>query len=79
MDPSSFKPAGSAMAAVLAGLAADPALANPQALAEGEAALRAAAEREAAEALGEAIARFEPSEALGEPVIEPYSDVPFGA
>ena len=55
MDPSSFKPAGTAIAAVLAGLAADPALGDAQAQAQahahGEAAKRAAAERDAAEAL----------------------------
>lgn len=72
MSDATFTPIGASMAAVLASLAADPAAAQPA----DQQVLRADAEREAALALGEAIAAFEPSEALSAPA-ETYSEVPF--
>jgi len=76
MDDATFTPIGTSIAAVLAGLAADPTAAvTPEQAAAQQAAAREAAEREAALALGEAIAAFEPSEALSAPEAQ-YSDVP---
>lgn len=76
MEDVSFKPAGVALAAVVAGLAAAPAAAE----APDAKLAAAAAEAEASKALADAIAAFEPAEPFEEMVIDaPVSDVPLGA
>jgi len=75
MEDVSFKPAGMALAAVVAGLAGASSAAEAP-----EPGASAAAEAQAAQALADAIAAFEPSAPFEDMVVDaPVSDVPLGA